>query len=183
MSPGVWNRTLSYLGLKEDPEQGYDELPEHFGPQGMAPESQPAERPRRNTTPISYDDGPDASIATVRSLRSSDVQASRPGTVPAADQAPMRTPVIEVLVFDDVEAIGARYRTGQPVLFDASKADNAIGRRVLDFVAGLTYVSRGNLSKVGNRAFLLTPEGVDLPSDERRRLEDLGYDFQAGRNA
>jgi cell division inhibitor SepF len=46
---------------------------------------------------------------------------------------------------------------------------------VVDFIAGLTYASHGKLTKVGRRAFLLVPDGVDLPADDQRRLSDLGY--------
>ena len=90
-----------------------------------------------------------------------------------------RTTVLEVEAFDDVEVVGARYRQGQPVLFDLRGVDPATARRVLDFVSGVTYALRGRLSKVGTRAFLLVPEGVELPPDERRRLDHMGYGIEA----
>jgi cell division inhibitor SepF len=111
-----------------------------------------------------------ASGNNVRPLRGNEVQ-SRSGH-PAITA---RAALIEVKVFDDVEAIGARYRTGQPVVIDASGADKADARRVVDFVSGLTFGLRGRLTKVGTRAFLLVPDGVELPSEEHRRLEELGY--------
>jgi hypothetical protein len=37
------------------------------------------------------------------------------------------------------------------------------------------------LRRTAPRAFLLVPEGVDLPLDERRRLAQLGYDVDAPR--
>jgi cell division inhibitor SepF len=91
-----------------------------------------------------------------------------------------RAAVVEISSFDDVPAIGSRYRTGQAVLFDVSRASAAEARRVVDFVSGLTYALRGQLTKVGSRAFLLVPDGVHLPAEERRRLGDLGYRVSAG---
>jgi FtsZ-interacting cell division protein YlmF len=45
-------------------------------------------------------------------------------------------------------------------------------------VSGLTYASRGTLRRTASRAFLLVPEGLDIPLDERRRLAQLGYDVE-----
>jgi cell division inhibitor SepF len=169
MSAGMWHRTLVYLGLKEEPEEGYDDPPERLAP----------ETPRRRTsrppaalTPIEEVEQAVEPASNVRALHGGEVAVRTPG---GAVGAPLRTPVIEILVFDDVEAVGARYRTGQPVLFDLSKADAKVGRRVIDFVSGLTYVSRGGLRRVSARAFLLVPEGIELPEHERERLADLGY--------
>jgi cell division inhibitor SepF len=210
----VWNRTLVYLGLREEPEEMYDELPERFVPEddpyaAHAParvnagrdlvgagtgrvaergaaairrdeprmvreedirrrEPAPAERGIPHDAVTVVDD--DASdVSNVRPLRLGD----RGGDGPAPGAA--RVAVVEVERFDDVEAIGARYRTGQAVLFDIVGGGAAVGRRVVDFVAGLTYASRGSLTKAGSRAFLLVPNDVVVGAAERQRLRDLGY--------
>jgi cell division inhibitor SepF len=106
----------------------------------------------------------------VRPLRSAD----------AAARTVSRVAQVEVTTFEDVEAVGARYRTGQAVLFDLSGATAGTPRRVVDFVAGLTYALRGELTKVGARAFLLVPEGARVTDEERRRLTELGYRLPAG---
>lgn len=179
MSRGVWHRTLVYLGLKDEPEEGYDELPERFGDEEVTLRRTTIGRGEQAQGRFGDDD---EDVAVVRPLHAAEPrgrEAAPPMNAPAPPTS-LRTPIIEILVFDDVEAVGARYRTGQPVLFDVSKADHKIGRRVIDFVSGLTYISRGRLRKVGDRAFLLVPEGVDLPNAEQRRLAELGYDVAAG---
>lgn len=183
MSRGVWHRTLVYLGLKDEPEEGYDELPERFGGEDVALRRTTIGRGEPPADRFGNDDDEDRTI--VRPLHSPEARGRDASPSPMAPAPPtsLRTPIIEILVFDDVEAVGARYRTGQPVLFDVSKAERKIGRRVIDFVSGLTYVSRGRLRKVGDRAFLLVPEGIDLPHAEQRRLSELGYDVAAGGGA
>jgi cell division inhibitor SepF len=161
-----WNRTLVYLGLKEEPEDAYDEAFEHArqaSDDGVAPA--PGDGGRGDVT--------------VRALRPA--PAPEDGDGPGAAAA--RAAVVEVVAFEDVESVGARFRTGQPVVFDASAADATTARRVVDFVSGMTYVARGSLEKVGGRAFLLTPDGVHLPDDERRRLVGLGYRLTTGGRA
>jgi len=189
MSGGVWHRTLVYLGLKDEPDEGYDDLPERFPAEDVSVRRTTISRGERDDGRYRDHDDYRDDIAPVRALHTDEPQHRSGGGSPAASQAQpasqapptsLRTPVIEILVFDDVEAVGARYRTGQTVLFDVSKADQKIGRRVIDFVSGLTYVSRGRLRKVGDRAFLLVPEGVELPDSERRRLADMGYEVAVG---
>lgn len=91
-----------------------------------------------------------------------------------------RVAVVHIEVFDDVEVVGQRYRSGQPILFDLSGTEPSTARRVLDFVSGLTYALRGRLRKAGSRAFLLIPDGIEVSAEERRRLANLGYAVTPG---
>jgi cell division inhibitor SepF len=168
-SHGLWHRTLIYLGLKEEPEEEYGEPPEHFVPDDDPHAEHAPARPRSSGS-SARQLGDDGEEATVRPLRSGDAHVR---AVPSVRVA--RVALVELDAFDEVEAVGARYRTGQAVLFDLGGASASDARRVVDFVSGLTYASRGRLTKVGNRAFLLLPDGVHLPTEERRRLSDLGY--------
>lgn len=163
---GIWQRTLIYLGLKEEPEEGYDEPPERLvSEQDGAPQ-------RAHGYPDDH-----GAESVVRPLHTGDVH------VRAVPSVVGRAAVVEIHDFDDVEKIGSRYRTGQVVLFDVSGADLPTGRRVVDFVSGLIYASRGRVSKVGSRAFLLVPDGVELADDELRRLSTLGYRLPTGSDA
>ena len=175
MSGGIWHRTLIYLGLREEPEDGYDELPERLA-------GGPVEEQRVR---LGAADGPDPAMtptpprpAEVRPLHRGD-----PHVRAVPGPATARAAVVEIGRFDDVEAVGARYRSGQPVVFDLGAADATDARRVVDFVSGLTYALDGSLSKVGSRAFLLVPSGVQLADEERRRLVGLGYRVPTGSGA
>ena len=184
---GMWNRTLVYLGLREEPEELYDELPERPVAE-QRPSREPAAPDRDPRGQRAYagvsaaEPGADrdgrmaggSEEAVVRPLRNGEVHVH-----PTAASASARAALVEIAVFEDVEAVGARYRTGQPVLFDVRSADRATARRVVDFVSGLTYGLRGELTKVGSRAFLLVPDGLELSADERRRLSELGYRLPA----
>lgn len=196
MSSGVWYRTLVYLGLREEPEEGYDDLPER--PVATDPDARTGETDRhdrfdpvgdpdaREELPARRDEAvPAASRRRDRTSGAggsseSNVRPLRVAGVGARGGSAVRLAVVPVAAFEDVEAVGSRYRTGQPVLFDLAEADRATGRRVVDFVSGLTYASRGSMRKVGTRAFLLVPDGVSLPDDELDRLDTLGYHLGTG---
>ncbi|HKJ57432.1 MAG TPA: cell division protein SepF [Nitriliruptoraceae bacterium] len=71
--------------------------------------------------------------------------------------------------------VGQRYRQSVPVVFDLTDAPNDDRRRVLDFVAGVTYALHGEMVKVGSRSFLIVPQGGDVSDAEWDRLASLGY--------
>ncbi len=155
---GVWQKALVYLGLWEEPEaEQYDDLRP-----ASTEEATASDRPHGN----------------VRPLRIASSEDSGLGSVVRLDAA--RTAVVDVESFEDCEQIGQRYRDGQPVLFDLASVDRTTARRVIDFVSGMTFARHGSLSKVASRAFLLTPEGVEVPAEERLRLEARGYRFADG---
>lgn len=164
---GVWRKTLVYLGLVEEPEE-HDELPEQFEEPDPPPATEEPDRPGGPEPP------PDREVPRkVRPLRVPEPGAAHVRAVsrPTASQVA----VVQLREFDDVEEVGARYRGGQPVVFDLAALERPVARRVLDFVSGMTYALHGDLSSAGARAFLLVPEGVEISSEERGRLAELGY--------
>lgn len=164
----MWARTLVYLGLREEPEDVADwQVLEDVGPQDAPVE--PVTRATGSAARARSVGGPVPAPHT-----SSNVRPLRAGLDVSAE----RVAVVQVRVFDDVEAIGSRYRLRHPVLFDVSACTRDVARRTVDFVAGLTYASHGTLRRTAARAFLLVPEGLDIPLDERRRLAQLGYDVE-----
>lgn len=71
--------------------------------------------------------------------------------------------------------VGQRYRQSVPVVFDLTDAPTDDRRRVLDFVAGITFALHGEMVKVGRRSFLIVPEGGEVADAEWDRLATLGY--------
>lgn len=169
----MWRKTLVYLGLVEELEE-HDEMiermPAEYGnDHGRDPDDVLGERPEP-TRPLLTDEP-----SNVRPL----ARATEPGGAhvrPMAAGLGARIQVVAVSTFDDGAAeIGRQYRMGSPVLFDLADADGATARRVLDFVSGVTFALRGRMTRMSGRAFLIVPEGVDLPASERERLAALGY--------
>jgi cell division inhibitor SepF len=162
----MWRRTLVYLGLVEEPDEHEDyaePVPAHVDHDGAEP---------------SHDPLPAAQLQQPTNVRRL-APVTEPGGAhvrPMAAGLGARVQVVAVVTFDDGAAeIARQYRMGAPVLFDMADADPATARRVLDFVSGVTFALRGRMSKVGGRAFLVVPEGVELSSSERERLASLGY--------
>ena len=157
----MWRKTLVYLGLVEEPEE-HDELPERM----------PAARPApRDVDPV-HEPEPAGSVRRLQRVP----EPGAPHVRPMAAGLGARVQIVAVTGFDDGAAeIGRQYRMGSPVLFDMADVDGATARRVLDFVSGMTFALRGRMSKLGPRAFVIVPDGVELSASERERLASLGY--------
>jgi cell division inhibitor SepF len=55
-------------------------------------------------------------------------------------------------------------------------ADRELGRRLVDFASGLAYALGGSMQPVAENVFLVTPAGVQVSAEERRRLlEERGF--------
>lgn len=161
----LWRKTLVYLGLVEEPEE-HDE--HELTPAEPDPHTRPRQQaPPRRSAPV-RDEAP-----TVRPLRPADTHVR-----PVEGGAP-RVAIIRAVSFEDARTVGERYRSYQPVLLDLGQVDKRTGQRLIDFISGTVFALRGRIVGAGTRSYLLVPDGVEVPSDERRRLADLGYPVRA----
>lgn len=106
------------------------------------PQRGPAPTARREDTP------------TVRPMRAT---AARPKTV---------TPDS----FDDAKSVADLFKASQPVVMDLGGADRDLARRLIDFSSGMCYALGGNMERVSPGSYLLSPAGVEVSAEERRRL-------------
>lgn len=93
---------------------------------------------------------------------------------------PMRHPVsrrggnMEVCVVkptsvDDSREITETLLAGRTVILNLEGMDLEIAQRIIDFISGATFAISGNLQKISNYIFLVTPTNVDISGD----LQDL----------
>jgi cell division inhibitor SepF len=82
--------------------------------------------------------------------------------------------------FNDAQEVGDKFREGYSVLINLQAADPELSRRLVDFASGLAYGLGGSMKPVAEKVFLLTPAGVQVSAEERRRfLEERGFFNQA----
>ena len=158
---GVWRKTLVYLGLVEDDEYddyGYEDL--------EMEESQPPRRSSRRAAPDAADGGGHPREAVVRAM---------PSTAPQA-----RFHLVMPSSFNDAQEVGDKFREGYSVLMNLQGVDPDLARRLVDFASGLAYGLAGSMQPVAEKVFLITPAGIQVSAEERRRfLEERGFFNQA----
>ena len=64
------------------------------------------------------------------------------------------------------------YSGNQPVIMNLQDADRELSRRLIDFASGLCYGLGGQMERLANQVYLLTPDGVEVSPEDRRRLAD-----------
>ncbi len=72
--------------------------------------------------------------------------------------------------FDDVQAVADAFKKTQPVIINLQGVDRDLSRRLIDFASGLCYGLEGEMERVAEQVFLLTPRGAEVSDDDRRRL-------------
>lgn len=161
----MWKRTLAYLGLVEEYDDEYADLPpeEPLPPRAAEPPGRSEPSNVRRISPMrDAEPGPvGQSPVGVRPVQSAKVHVTNPTT------------------FNDVEEVGERFRNGIPVIMNLDGAGETTAKRLLDFASGLIFGLEGRIERVGERVFLLTPLGVDVSSEERRQLGERGFFNQA----
>jgi cell division inhibitor SepF len=95
---------------------------------------------------------------------------------PVAQQQPaLAEPhVVSPASFNDVQEMADKYKVNQPVIMNLQGADRDLSRRLIDFASGLCYGLGGQMERVANQVYLLTPTNVEVSAEERRRLQERG---------
>lgn len=76
--------------------------------------------------------------------------------------------------FNDAQQVGDRFKAGTAVAMDLGNVDRELARRLIDFCSGLCYGLGGRMERLGGQRYLLSPTGVEVSADERRRLGGEG---------
>jgi cell division inhibitor SepF len=157
---GVW------LGLVDDDE--YDEY---------APYDEPAMPVRRNGGQVAAPE-PEVGAVGVRTLPRDDtvsVQQMRPAVVrPISPVQSAKVHIVAPAGFNDAQEIGDKLKSTQPVIVNLQGSDRDLSRRLIDFASGLTYGLGGQMERVADQVFLLTPTNVEVSPEEKRRLQERG---------
>ncbi len=84
--------------------------------------------------------------------------------------------VVSPTGFNDVQQVADKFRRNQPVIVNMQGLDRDLSRRLIDFSSGLCYGLEGDMERVADQVFLLTPHGAEVSDDERRRIREGGLD-------
>lgn len=81
----------------------------------------------------------------------------------------MEVCVVKPSSVDDSREITETLLAGRTVILNLEGMDLEIAQRIIDFISGATFAISGNLQKISNYIFLITPTNVDISGD----LQDL----------
>ena len=81
----------------------------------------------------------------------------------------MEVCVVKPTSVDDSREITETLLSGRTVILNLEGMDLEVAQRIIDFVSGAAFAISGNLQKISNYIFLVTPTNVDISGD----LQDL----------
>jgi cell division inhibitor SepF len=192
MSPSFMKKTMVYLGLLDDEYDEYDDL-EDRAPRGFSaatrveprtPDYEQAEEfsggmtrvrtiPRESAVPSQPRPAQSNVAPRPTSVRAVPVDP----TINPAATAPVsaRVHVVAPARFGDAKEIADRLKDNRPVIVNLQMAERDLQRRMIDFCSGVTYALSGEMEKVADQVFLLTPTNVKVSDEERLRLAERGF--------
>lgn len=189
MASNGWKRAMHFLGLVEDYDDDYNDLPSGEPLGGPPMVAEPPAVPRTDPSNVrripsaGEEAGPPPTPAGPASTPS---PIAPTGTVnviggggndPAPNDGPRVADHVHVTsptTFNDVEEVGENFRDRVPVLMNLQGASETVAKRLLDFASGLIYGLDGQIERSGDKIFLLTPADVEISPGEVSRLRDRG---------
>lgn len=182
MSGNLWQRTLVYFGMADDPEDYEDEYDD-------LDDEPPVERVRSRNRGAeeqlgrSYGDRPNVRRLGSR-RRDAEIDdgygeppQARPRPVRAVEprSQPSEVHLIVPKNFNDAQQIADKFKHAVPVILNLQSSDTDLAKRLIDFASGLTYALDGGMQRVADKVFMLTPRNVEVSAEERARLLEKGF--------
>lgn len=130
------------------------------------------EKPKKNVfkkeKKYDLDDEDDDFFEPKSKSRSSSTNKVTPMRQPSK-KSQMEVCVIKPASLDDGREIAETLLGGSTVILNLEGIDLEVAQRIIDFTSGATFAINGNLQKISNYIFLVTPTTVDISGD----LQDL----------
>ena len=79
--------------------------------------------------------------------------------------------------FDDARSIADHLNAKRTVVLNLEQTSKEVSRRLIDFLSGVAYANNGQIQRVANSTYIITPYNVDIMGDLLDELENSGVFF------
>lgn len=79
--------------------------------------------------------------------------------------------------FDDARSIADHLNEKRTVVLNLEQTNKDVSRRLVDFLSGVAYANNGQIQRVANSTYIITPYNVDIMGDLLDELENSGVFF------
>ena len=130
-------------------------------------------RPGAYDTPSTYAESRRQADGAAQASYQSESAAHRSAVVNGTPQLPAY--ILRPESYDDVETVVRRVRTRQPVALVFQGVRTEVAKRVLDFSYGFAIGLGASVVELGDRVFMVLPEGCEVKDSDISKLEAEGY--------
>lgn len=79
--------------------------------------------------------------------------------------------------FENASEIADQLKDKRTVVLNLESTNKDVARRLVDFLSGVAYANNGQMKRVANSTFIITPYNVDIMGDLLDELESNGVFF------
>ena len=76
--------------------------------------------------------------------------------------------------FDDASTVADHLNAKRTVVLNLEGTNKEVSRRLVDFLSGVAYANNGQIKRVANSTFIITPYNVNIMGDLLDELENNG---------
>lgn len=105
----------------------------------------------------------DVSASSDRDSRNSGDKRNKYVNIHATTQ--LQVVLVKPESFQDATSIADHLNNKRTVVLNLESTNKDISRRLVDFLSGVAYANRGQLKRVANSTFIITPFNVDIMGD------------------
>ena len=159
---GAWDKIKNILNI---PEEGFDDFDDNDILYTPAEKEEPAVKPTREAqrSPSSASrpaaDGKGGQVVDIHTTAKLQVVLTKPEH------------------YDEAGAIADNLNQKRTVVLNLESANREEARRLVDFLSGVAYANGGQLKRIANSTFIITPYNVDVMGDLLDELESSGVFF------
>ncbi len=79
--------------------------------------------------------------------------------------------------FEDASSIADHLNAKRTIVLNLEQANKDVTRRLIDFLSGVAYANNGQIKRVANSTYIITPYNVGIMGDLLDELESNGVFF------
>ena len=79
--------------------------------------------------------------------------------------------------YEDAASIADHLNAKKTVVLNLEQTSKDVSRRLIDFLCGVAYANNGQMKRVANKTYIITPYNVDIMGDLLDELENNGVIF------
>ncbi len=126
-----------------------------------------------------FEETPSRDFRVEQAKPSKSFSKSTSKVVPMRGRSSMEVCVIKPSNVEEAREITDTLLSGRSVVLNLEGLHVDVAQRIIDFTSGSCYSINGNLQKVSNYIFIITPESVDISGDFQDLLDGSGFDVAA----
>ena len=174
-----FDKFLNMIRLSDDYDDDYDDYDDYDDEHEDDFEDIPAPVVKKKTIKKDTSEHKSETKTTAKKNSKSD-QVFQPSQAAATSAAPssrgkivpMKTKVsrgevcvLRPTVFEDSREISDVLLSGRAAVVNLEGIDLDVAQRIIDFISGSCYAMSGNIEKISNYIFIVTPESIEISGD------------------